>query len=77
MKILEYRPNGSIQIIFGHEIKQYDDSITVEFDNESEITPYWKGKTIKYNDISFFFGSSNIKRDGSYVATFWKKKPVW
>jgi hypothetical protein len=76
-KILEYRPEGSTKKVFGHDIKQYDDSIIVHFPSELDINPYWKGQTIKYNNIPFFFGTSNKQGDGSFIAEFWKNKPVW
>jgi hypothetical protein len=80
MKIKEYKKAGETEEfkLFGQVIhqKQYDDSIIVHFENEEEIKPYWKGKTIKYNNVTFYFGSST-RIDKDYIATFWKNNPVW
>lgn len=77
MEIIKYTPKHDAikdeqgKILVGG---QYDDSITVHFENEVEKN---NNKTVYYNDEPFFFGCSNLNRDGSYTALMWRIKPCY
>lgn len=74
MKIISEQKTGIIGYIEKESVKQYDDSITVQFQDDAERL---NNKIINHNGVTYYFGSSNRNKDGSYTATFWKNKPVW
>jgi hypothetical protein len=74
MKILKEQKAGIIGEINGQPIRQYDDSITVFFNDDQERI---QNKTIKHNNTIYYFGTSNRQKDGTYIALYWKNRPVW
>ena len=74
MKIIKEQKAGITGYIQGRPYKQYDDSITVQFDNVAERD---KNKTINYNSITYYYGSATRQKNNTYIATYWKNKPVW
>ena len=74
MKILKATKAGIVGHIDGQPMRQYDDSITVQFDNEAERIAH---KTVEYEGITYFYGTSNRQKDDSYISIYWKNRPVW
>ena len=74
MKILKEQKAGIIGYINDQPVRQYDDSIIVLFDTAEERD---KNKIIMYNNILYYYGSGNLRKDGKYITTYWKNKPVW
>lgn len=74
MKILKEQKAGITGYINDQPIRQYDDSIIALFDTAEEID---KNKIIKYNGVLYYYGSGNLRNDGTYITTYWKNKPVW
>lgn len=74
MKIIKEQKAGVIGYIENQPIRQYDDSITVLFINDKERL---KNRTINYNNTVYYFGTSTRQKDNTYIATYWKNKPVW
>jgi hypothetical protein len=74
MKIIAEHKAGTTHKMFDVDIKQYDDSIDVILNSREEI---YENKTIKHNDITYYYGSSTQQKDGSYIAEYWKNRPVW
>ena len=65
MKVISIRKAGN---------GQYDDSITVHFENEAERIA---NKTIKHEGVIYYYGTANRQSDNTYIATYWKNRPVW
>lgn len=74
MKVIKEQKAGITGYIENQPIRQYDNSITVLFINDKERT---ENKTINYNNTIYYFGTSNRQTDGTYIATYWKNRPVW
>jgi hypothetical protein len=74
MKIIAEHKAGSTHKMFDVEVKQYDDSINVLFENAEERD---KNKVINHNGINYYYGCGNQNKDGSYIAEYWKNRPVW
>lgn len=74
MEILNATKAGIVGHIEGKPIRQYDDSITVLFDSEAERIA---NKTIEYEGTLYYYGTANRQHDNTYVALYWKTRPVW
>jgi hypothetical protein len=74
MQVIKEQKAGIVGYIEGNPCKQYDDNITVQFTDSTERD---KNKTVNYNGIIYYYGSSTQKKDGTCTATYWKNKPVW
>ena len=74
MEILKATKAGIIGHIEDAPMRQYDDSITVHFHNEEERIAT---KTINHDGITYYYGTANKQTDNSYIATYWKTRPIW
>ena len=74
MKVIAEQKAGITGYINNQPVRQYDDSITVFFNNDQERI---QNKTVKYNGITYYFGTSNKQTDGTYIAIYWKNRPMW
>ena len=82
-KVIEFKRAGTkTEVMPGLFSMQRDDSITVEIwmDKEPEgLYPCDVLATVIYKGIRYFFGSSTriTGKNRTYVATYWRNKPVW
>ncbi len=81
-KVIEFKKAGAkTEVAPGLFSQQYDDSITVKIvmDKESQaLYPCDVLPIVVYKNVRYFFGSSTkIGVGSSYIATYWRKKPVW
>lgn len=74
MQILKVTKAGIVGHIDGKPMRQYDDSITVHFDSEAERIAT---KTIDHDGVTYYYGTANKQDDNSYIATYWKNRPIW
>ena len=82
-KVIEAKKAGTkTEILPGLVSQQYDDSLTVKIVMDKEASAIYPSDVLPeiiYKGIHYFFGSSTkiAGKNRTYVATYWRKKPVW
>jgi hypothetical protein len=74
MQVLKEQKAGITGYIDNQPVRQYDDSITVLFENREEVN---KNKAVLHNGITYYYGTGTQQKDGTYITTYWKNRPVW